>query len=166
MPLVNYPKLDLPPAAEQAAFRAIDRIVRQDPQCKRVFGRSIYSWLGDALDDAMPAFDTCPWIRLTPSPEAADWGNVGQHRFPMQVGIELATAGTNVDNLMNLFGVVRNALFPQDPAQFAAVRALIVAAGITQGKFTRAAYAVNKDDKGNKVLMAAGSLELVIYVNT
>lgn len=166
MPLLNYPKLELPVAAEVAAFRAIDKIVRTDPVCKRTFNRSIYSWTGDALDDAEPGFDTCPWMRLSPSPDPSGWGNSGQQRFPMTVGIELASAGTNIDNLMNLFGIVRYALFPQDPAQFAAVRAVIQAANITQGEFTRAAYAVRTDEKSNKILKAAGNLELVIYVNT
>jgi hypothetical protein len=133
MPTLNYPRLDLPAAQEVGAFRAVDRIIRQDPACRAAFGRSIYSWTGDALDDAEPTWDTCPWIRLSPVPGRADWENVGQHRFPMSVAIELAAAGTRIDELMNLWGIVRAALFPQGPAQLAVVQGIIQAAGITIG---------------------------------
>ena len=107
--LLNYPKLDLPTAQETLAFRMVDQTLRTDPVCKRAFGQQIYSWRGDALDDAEPSFDMAPWMRLTPSAEASDWNNVDQHRQPMLVTIELAVAGTNSDNLMNLYGVIRAA---------------------------------------------------------
>lgn len=164
--LLNYPRLDLTDAQETLAFRAIDRILRQDPAVKPTFGRSIYSWLGDALDEAEPSLDMCPWLRLTPAPGTAEWENAGQHRMPMTVGIEIAVAGTRVDNLMNAYATIRAALFPQAPAQLAIVQGIIQAAQITKGTLTKAAYGTRRDDKGNKLLYAMGSLELLLLVNT
>lgn len=166
MASLNWPKLDLPAAQEVAAFRAIDRIIRQDPVCKRIFGKNFYSWTGDPLDTNDPTSESCPWIRLSPVPGASSWENVGQHRMPMSVAIELAVSGTRIDELLNLWGVVRAALFPQDLDQLAAVQAIIDTANITKGRMTRAAYAVSKDDKGVKILKATGDVELLLLINT
>lgn len=166
MALLNCPKLDLPDAQETLAFEAVDKVIRLDPVLKTVFGRNIYSWRGDALDEADPSLERCPWIRLTPVPEASAWANVGQHKMPMNVGIELAVAGTRVREMMNLFGAIRAAIFPQGPAQRAAVDAIADAARITKATLAKPAYGTRKDSAGNKLLYAMGRLELVLLIDT
>jgi hypothetical protein len=98
--------------------------------------------------------------------------------MPLSVGIEIAIVGTNVDNLLNVWGVVRSALFPQVPdpsspvyAEQLALRAKAMAAqtanGITRGTITRPSYRVERDSKtGSKILYAEGTFDLLLLINT
>lgn len=166
MPQLNWPKLDITDAEESVAFDVVDRILRTDPDVKRIFGRNIYSWQGDAQDDMDPNVESCPWLRITPSPEASDWTNVGQHKMPMLVSIEVACIGTRVKNLMNLFALVRQALFPADAARLTEVQGWIDATAITKVRFVKPAYAIRKDKDGTKLLVGVGGLELNLLINT
>ena len=168
MAILTYPATDLDTAPETTAFRAIDAVVRADPTLKRLVGRNLYSWLGDALDDAEPTLDRCPWLRLTPRPGTCDWENEGQHRMDLVVGFELAVAGTNADQVANLWHAVRLALFPQVATRRAAVRGH-VEANITKGQITEPAYGIKTETKAGtvqKMLLAGGALQCVLLINT
>lgn len=167
MPQLTYPRLDLDPAPETTAFRAVDAVLRADPVLVRVLNKQgWFSWRGDPLDDAGPALSTCPWLRITPQSGPSDWETEGQHRMPLVVGIELAVGGTNADQLANLWHAVRGALFPADPARRADVRSALQAAGITRGRITQPAFAIRKDSAGNKIILAGGTLELLLLIDT
>jgi hypothetical protein len=167
MPLLNIKDLNLSDSPETVAFEAVEKILRTDPDVKRLF-KSIYSWQGDALDDAQPTYDACPWLRITPAPETSDWTNVGQHKMPMSVAIEIAVQGTRVRNLMNAFSVIRAAIFPAPGSdRFNVVEAAIGNTAITKVRFTRPAYGTAKDQATSaKMLVGMGGLELNLNVNT
>ncbi len=165
MPLLTFPRLPLNPAPETIAFRAVDAVLRADPDLKRVV-KTIMSWQGDALDDARPTLNLVPWLRITPVAGPAAWETEGQHRMPMAVEFELAVQGTCSDQIMNLWSAVRSALFPTDPTKRAAVRAAMNGASITRGEFTACAYGIHKDEDNAKMLLASGSLNLLLLINT
>jgi hypothetical protein len=167
MAILTFPKLDLAPGPETIAFRCVESILRDDPVLKRVISKNgWYSWLGDAQDDSDATLSSCPWIRLTPQAGDSDWESENQHRSPLLVGIELAVAGTNADQLMNLWHAVRRALFPLDVAALQAIRDRADAAKITKSRISRPAFGIRKDDAGNKFGIAGGVLELLLLVDT
>ena len=145
----------------------VDDVLRSDPVLSRVVNKQgWYSWTGHAQDDGDPNLSNCPWLRITPQAGESDWETEGQHKFPLLIGIELATAGTNSDQITNLWNAVRLALFPQDPAARLAVRQKMNDAGITKAKLTKPAFGVKKDQAQNKLTLAGGVLELLLLIST
>ncbi len=164
MPL-NFPKLELPDCPEVAAFRAVETILRTDPTLHRVT-RHFNAWTGDATDTHPPTFARCPYLQISPAPMPSDWEAEGMHKMPMAVGILAVVAGSNRDQLMNYWHAIRRALWPEDPARFAAVRKLVLDAHITRPTLTAGAYGVKVDDKGVRMLVAEGTLQLLLHINT
>lgn len=165
MPSLAYPKLALPDAEETIAFRAVERILRSDPDLNRVV-KQWSTWTGDATDVLDPTFANCPYIQLSPGPTATDWETESQHKSPLVVSIMVAVAGSNSDQLTNLWAAIRRALFPRDLDAQAAVRAIGQAAGITKPVLTAAAYGTGVEESGLRMLIARGTLDLVLLVTT
>lgn len=163
--MLNYPKLALPDAEETLAFRAAERILRTDPTLSRVV-RSWNAWDGSPGDVLEPTFSTCPYLRLAPMPTGSAWQTEGQHRMPVLVGIQVAVAGSNADQLVNLWAAVRRALWPSDPARMATVRQIADAAKVVRPVMTLCGYGVRAEERGHRLMMAEGTLELLLHVNT
>jgi hypothetical protein len=163
---VNYPKLNLPDGAETLAFRAVERVLATDPLLSSAV-RTLVAWRGEAADLLEPAFATCPFVKLSPAPAASAWETEGLHRAPLVVAIDLAVAGTDVDQLLNLWAAVRLALWPPDPARAAVVRPIYDDARIVRPVLTLAGYGTRLDEKsGAPMLAAAASLQLILHVDT
>jgi hypothetical protein len=58
------PKLKLPNAAEQLAFRCVDQILRSDPVLQTTV-KAWRSWTGAPEDILDPTFATCPYLRIS-----------------------------------------------------------------------------------------------------
>ncbi len=164
MPL-NFPKLDLPDSEETIAFRAVERILRNDPTLKRTL-RHFHAWRGEQDDVLFPSPATCPELTIAPRPQASAWEAEGLHKMPFTIGFTLSVNGTNVDQLMNLWGAVRRALWPRDPVQMAAVRQIVVDAHITRPTLTLSGFGVQLQDRGARVLIAQGQLNVLLLVST
>lgn len=164
MPLA-FPKLQLPDCPEVLAFRAIETILRTDPVLHKVT-RDFNAWTGDASDVLPPTFATCPSLTMSPAPLPSDWEAEGQHKMPMAIAIMCVVAGSNRDQLMNYWAAVRRALWPEDPARFAFVRKLVLDAHITRPVLTASAYGVKLEEKGVRLLIAEGTLKLILLINT
>lgn len=162
---LSYPKLLLPDAEETIAFRAVDSILRTDPTLKRIL-RDYNAWTGDPSDIAAPVPSTCPNLQIAPKPSSSKWETEGMHAMPFTVAITAAVNGSNCDQLMNLWGAVRRALWPSDAVRALAVRTIVVNAGITKPTMLMNAFGVQIQKDGARVLMAQGSLNLYLLVNT
>lgn len=51
-----------------------------------------------------------PWIRLTPQPSRLAYQEVDQYLLTLRVVVELATAGTDANDILKLWGALRTAL--------------------------------------------------------
>lgn len=160
------PKLSIPDSAETVAFRCIDTILRGSPDIVRVF-RTVVSWRGDDIDGEDPTASMCPYLMIVPGGRQSGWVSEGQHEEPMQVGILIAVEGSDADQLMNLWGLIRSTLFPQDLTKMAAVQTATTTAGITCGTLTAPAFSVNAKEADDATLLAAmGTLELYLMIST
>lgn len=164
MPLA-YPVLKLPNVEETVAFRAVDNVLKHDATLKRVL-KTYNAWTGEPADVFAPTAGTCPFLQLAPKPLPGVWESEGQQRLPLAIAITCAVNGTNVDQIMNLWGHVRRALWPTDPTAAASVHAKMAAAKITKGTLALGGYGVHMPKDGGRVLIAQGSLNLVLLITT
>lgn len=172
MPPLNGTNLGLKPSVETTAFRALDRVFRQDKVLSRVLGKNFFSYTGDAKDNALPTkgLGTLPWMRVQGMGAPANWENEGQQRCPMIVSIELACDGTDQDQIMNLWGAVREAIWPPDEEEGEAICCKLQQAGVTNYRIIAPAYSfpTTTDQSGAavQIMMARGAIGLTLLINT
>ena len=109
-----HEKLPIPDCPEVLAFRAVVNVIRSDPTLRRL-NVTFIVWDGSPNDLTDPVASLLPFIELQPSPNGTGWAEADQHRSDVGVDVTIAIKGTNADDLLNLWGVLRSALFP-DPA--------------------------------------------------
>lgn len=165
MALLSFHKLTIPDSEETIAFRAIDKILKHDTVLKHVV-KTYNSYTGDPTDILTPTAAMTPYLQIAPKPMTGRWESEGQHRMPFAVLITCAVQGTNVDQLMNLFGAVRRALWPHDAAKMAAVRSLVASANITKATLTLGGFGVIPVEKGSSVIGGQAHLELLLLIST
>lgn len=162
------PSLALPSSPWTRAFRAIVRILETDPAL-RAAGVTILSWQGTPGEaDASPR---PPEIRLTPASGGAQWITEGQHEIPLGITVDLAVRGTCVDDLMNLWWAVMNALYPAaGSAREATVEQLTARENasnlIQQLSITGAPLTPTPGTDPVPHLTGTGELTLLIWVST
>ena len=99
------PRLDIPSSPETLAFRAIERVLREygplDAQVKNWRTR-------EGIDDDLqpPAPGLCPLISLTPEPRPGRLLTNVAATVNFAVAVEIYVAGSCVDDLLNLWGLV------------------------------------------------------------
>jgi hypothetical protein len=159
-------KLDLPDAPETKIFRAVEQVLRDDAGLAIV--RTWATWRGEDIDSIeFPSSVQCPFLRISPLPTASDRETEIQHKMPITIRLFLAIVGTNVDNIMNLCGAVRAALFPQDnPTLRDQVRSAIMLAGASIPVIRLNAYGMTTDEQGVPVMGAEGSIEFNTLIGT
>jgi hypothetical protein len=159
------PKLKLPNSPEQIAFRLVEQILRSDPLLSTTM-RTLRCWQGDSSDIQGPTFATCPFVRLSPSPEASARRTEIQHQMPLDVGIEVAVAGTDYDQLANFWGAVRSAIFPIVEPRRTAVLTMSNTAKVTRSQMIMNGYRWKPEGEGIRLLYAQGTLQLILLVQT
>ena len=93
------------------AFRAVISHLQADGILQSVVSNwATWDGLDVELDVSLPTDTQCPWIRLTPFPEQQEPGAVDIDHAALVIMIELATEGTRVDNLMDLWEIVERRL--------------------------------------------------------
>jgi hypothetical protein len=158
-------KIQLPDVEETIAFNAVDHILKGDPVLKRVV-KHYNAWTGDASDLMAPTPALCPFLQIAPRPSGSGWEAEGLHRMPISVGFTVAVNGSDARQLMNLWGFIRRALWPADPARMAAVRTLVATAGITKPTMMMAGFGVQVQKDGARLLIGQGSLNLLLLIST
>jgi len=165
---LSYPELPLPDAEETIAFRAVAAVLRDDSTLQAC-NVTFRAWEGNVGDLDEPAVANCPYMRLTPAAGNSGWINEGQHELSLDVTIEAAVVGSDVDQLLNLWAAIRRALWPGRTIEARdARRQQMRTARILRPTLTRPAFQVVVDDKdaGVRIATAAGTLKLILHVDT
>lgn len=165
MPKLSYPILSLPTAEEAGAFRALERVFRDDETLAATI-RQWVTWDGDVSDLTEPTFSTCPFLRLSPHGDASEWATEQQHGGAVVIRVTLCAAGTDANQIMNLWAAVRRALFPSDLTQRALVLSPLQLAGVNRPILSQPAYGVTADEKGAPLLVADGLIKLSMLIMT
>ncbi len=157
--------LALTDSPETLAFEAVVAVLRSDDDLRRI-ALSTRAWDGGPEDLAPPTIAKLPWMRVTPTAGQSNWESEGQHRVEMHVQFELAIEGTKAANLLNLWGAVRNALFPADPDRRELVDTVFLSAGIVQGTIEIEPLKIKTLDGNLHALTSNGSLRLTLLIST
>lgn len=166
MPSYSFPKLSLPDCEETIAFRAFERVLRNDELLAATVKQWV-TWTGDVADLMEPTYSTCPMIRLSPFPDASEWATETQHGGAVRIRTQLCIAGTDVNQIMNFWAAFRSAIFPEDLALRAATLAPLLTAGILRPIISQAAYGVIAEEgTGAPLLVAEGMVRLPMLINT
>jgi hypothetical protein len=155
--------LDLPNCSHVKAFRALERILRNDPTLKRVL-RQFWSWDGSDRDDLEPSLDTCPSLAIALGFGPDQWRGPANFEGPLEVRFAWAVAGTRADNLMNLVHATKRAIYPRDDTARTANRTALIEAGATTGEgiFGRTESGRMDDESGRPMLAASATFTLEI----
>ena len=166
---LNYPHLDLPDSEESVAFDAIEQILTTDPALSSVT-QLFVAWRGDVEDLWEPTVSTCPFLRISPGGMASGWEQEGAHKMPMSIAIEAAVVGSDRRQIMNYWGAIRRALWPQgDAVRRDANRIITQGANICRPILTAPSYGcieIGEAKGGSRITLASGTLELVLLINT
>jgi hypothetical protein len=115
------PKLALPEHARTSLFRAIVARLRANPDLRRV----VVSWKvfdGSEGDAAPFTLTQLPGVKVYLGHAAAAPATNVRSLSPMTILVELAVAGTNQDDVTNLWGAIEAAVFPGDGTMFATLQ--------------------------------------------
>jgi hypothetical protein len=159
------PKLKLPSTPEQIAFRAVDQMLRSDPLLSATV-RQWGSWLGQPEDILPPTFATCPYIRISPAPETSDRQTETQHKMPLDIRIQAAVAGSDFDQLANFWGAIRSAVYPTVEPRRTTILNMSNGARITRSQMTLNGYGWKEEGNGLRIMIAQGTLQLILLVMT
>jgi hypothetical protein len=170
---LNFPVLDLQTVEEELAFGAVESILANDPTLKAVT-KLFLSWKGDVEDIWKPSVATCPYLRITPMGGSAAWETEQQHKMPLKIEITAAVIGSNRKNLLNYWGAVRRALFPQNSVnQLNSVLAIIAAASAKGAMISRGIISdqnfgvvVHTKNDGDRICWTQATLTVVMLVAT
>jgi hypothetical protein len=168
----SAPQLQIPQSLEAAAFRAIDKVLRNDPVLGPVT-RQFISWTDSDDDFYEPSWELCPFLKISPYPAGSAWVTEMQHSADLMLRVQAATKGTDIVNLMNYWALVRGAIFPQTVAQANIVQLAILNAnpdiqgGITKPEIRLNGFGVSEpDQEGLRVMIAEGTIRFGMLIPT
>jgi hypothetical protein len=118
----------LPTDATTTLFRALERVLRSDPVLKATV-KTWRTYEGRPEDVQPPASTGLPWVRLTPRLGADDWWASSTMVGRLYLDAEIVIEGTCADDLLNLWGAVERAVYPNDAAARLAIQARLRAEG-------------------------------------
>lgn len=163
----NY---SLPTSARTAVFRALVGLFRTDANLLRVIPTlGWHVWTGDR-NDLSDLESVMPAIRITPLGEPATPQTQTKTGSPLALSIEIATDGTNADDLLDLWGAVETVVFTGDGARTALQAAIAAAQGTTpKGQvhgltLSNPAISPQQDKAGNGFMVAAGIITVNITI--
>ena len=162
---LSYPKLKLPDSHETTAFRTVEQMMRSDPLLS-VTVKAWRSWRGDAEDVLDPTFATCPYIRISPVPETSQRQTETQHRMPIDIRIQAAVCGSDFTQISNFWGAIRTAIFPIIEPRRTQVLDMSNAVKLTRSQMTLNGYGVKVEETGLRMMIAQGTLQVILLVMT
>jgi hypothetical protein len=124
--------LDLNDSPWSLAYVRVVSALRNDPVLSRVIDPDGWrTYLDDSSGDP-PGEDSLPAIEVLPFGQGASPETITSQNAPLGISISIATAGTDVRDLMNLWFAVHNAIFG-GAALFGQIRADFVAMNPSSG---------------------------------
>ena len=160
-----YPQLKLPDSPEKISFRFVDQLLRSDPLLSTTV-KAWRSWRGEPEDILGPTFATCPYIRISPVPETSQRQTETQHRMPVDIRIQAAVGGSDFNQLTNFWGAIRTAIYPIIEPRRTLVLDMSNAAKVTRSQMTLNGYGVRVEDEGLRMMIAQGTLQVILLVMT
>lgn len=90
------------------AWKAIKAILRSSPYLSKV--KTFCFFEGQDSDLFEPTPDSCPYLQAVPlgGPTKVEYETLS--RVAMNVGFRIATGGTNIEDMMNFWGAIEDAL--------------------------------------------------------
>jgi hypothetical protein len=150
------------------AFRGWEARVKS--RCASRF-KTWRSWkLGDTAADDEVSTNLCPYIRLTPMVSAetrvVSCGTLTESATPIRVMIELYTAGYGWDDMSNLWGILSDAMWPQDATERDAMDDALRLLNIDDVKPIRPAMPASPADFGGGIIRGVGEIILDVKAGT
>ncbi len=160
--------LNLPDAPETLVYRAVERVLRNDPVIQAAT-RTFVAWNGEDADLLEPTYAMCPYLRINPFPTESNWVTEGQHDMPVTVRFQIMVKGTKFDNLANYWHAIRRAFFPIDVEEANAVRAVLRGIDeslVTRPSITMNSYAIGAEIDGLRMSLGEGAIKFDLLVRT
>jgi hypothetical protein len=145
------PNLKLPVSLETKFYRGMVSRLQNDPVLRAV----VKKWVifGDC-SISQPATGDFPLVALAPSGERANTITEGSTDSPMSVDIVVYVNGTNVDDLLNMWGAIRAAIWTGDGS----LQPLMTASNCAGVVLERPAYYAAYPKTGENYLVGEGSV--------
>lgn len=154
-------RLDLTPSPHRLVYRAVEQVLRNDATLRATV-RTWSTWSGSHLDRVSPGLNSCPFVQLAPMAGPDEFYGPSGMVSTLSVHVGVATAGTNADDLFDLYQAIRRALYPADASARSAIRKALVAAGALhddEPAFTQGRFGLTLDDDG-AFLVGQGQLTI------
>lgn len=142
--------LPLPKSPHTSVFRAIVGLLTNDLVLRNIFKTgSLRSWSGGNFDTLEFSYSIAPAIRLTPANGPEQFWSPNAQVGALLINCEILIAGTNVDDVQNLWWAIEKAIYPADHTKAAANVAALQAAGAHSGLvlFSQPAFDSEPSDK-------------------
>lgn len=118
----------------------------------------------DAEDWPPPEPAGLPALRVTPQLGVSQWASESQHEVRLPIAFDMAVPGTEAADLMNFWGAIRSAVFPQDPTRRDYVNAQLDYATLRAEVKGTAMEPVPTE--GGEILLCSAVIVITMYVNT
>jgi hypothetical protein len=153
-------ELRLPPSPHSLVFRALAKALQNDQVLRREV-KAWFDWSGDLKRDGQSLSPSlCPAVSLVPGMGPDQWEGPQGMTSDLVVSIGVAVAGTNADDLFDLYHALRRALYPEDLDERQAIRAALVAAGAEDDpEFTQQGFGLGQTDSG-PMLVGVGQIRV------
>ena len=161
------PKLKIPTAPETAVFRAILGQLQRDPTLSRVFAPdSWHTFAGDTRSKRPPSHQG-PEIWLWPSGGPSVWWTEGSQITPMYIQVEYTIPTLCIDDVMNIWHIIRKALYSGTPVVDIPFYQLLIQAGAITGltSFSLGGFDMAPDEAG-ELYNARGQMRIDIRIDT
>lgn len=156
------PKLDLDDSPHSKVYAEIVRTLKDDG----TLGRVVKTWSfadGSPTDIQEPSVGQCPSVTLRPAQGTERFYGPQGMIGPLFVDIEVAVAGTDATDAMNLYWAIRRAFYPTNAALCTAIHQALVAAGAEAHyvlQFTQGRYTARESADDGAIWIAQGQITL------
>jgi hypothetical protein len=164
-------QLDLPDVPWTQAYGRVVRALKEDATLRAVVHPAGWrTYTDEDTGDAPPGSDTLPSLELLPHGMKGTAESPIAQYSPLGIAITIATAGSDMRDLLNLWWAVHRAIFPGDGARALVTSIRADFAGSASGAQLETVQlglpAITPDVKelGNQILLASGSLILIMRV--
>lgn len=145
--------LALPKSPHRLLYRELVRVWRADKDLADAV-KTWFVWDGSVADRVPFGLSLCPSVAALPGRGSDRYYGPSGFDGTLTVDLTIVVAGTNVDDLLDLYHALQRALWPSDPATRAAIREGLRALGAVTGEaeFIQPKLAPSFDDAGPYVL--------------
>ena len=152
--------LKLPTAPTTAVYRLICQQLKADPTLSRIIGPDNWqTWDGDPRSKK-PLAKRGPAIELTPTMGQNVWWTPTTQRGPLIIRVEMSISTQAVDDVMNLWNAMVQAIYPQDVNQRNTLNQARISAGAMTGlvSLSLPAFDPGPEENGDGTFHALGQM--------